>query len=279
MPPDDSAAQPTWGYEAFKIACGINDEEVNETYALLKKELKKHNMLGIRLNSKACKAKLGRVLQSLSLPPFLENVPEALRDYHLRKLAGYINYNKRRGYEKDDENDEPDPVLKPSTPAPSKSEPRSQSSSKLQPSSPAPLKLEPGSSATPQQRDSGLDLLQLTVHGLNEYSLSICNVTDVLKDKEVTHSVTVDDLDYNAWLGYLKDDISFDEKTQLIFSKPREGTRLPITNERNWRAIIRMALNAGNKDITFSVEELPERGTFLSHTLSLWPSRLLRSLY
>ena len=286
---DDSTTQPSWGYEAFKMACGLNDEEVTETYSLLKKELKKKNMWGFKLNSKACKARLGRVLQSLSLPPFLENVPEAVRDYHLRKLAGYINYNKRRGYEKDDEDDEPNPALEPSTPAPSKSEPRSQSSFKLQPStpapskseprsqssfklqtsSPAPLKIEPGSSATPQQQDSGLNLLQLTVHGLNKYSSSICNVTDVLKDKAVAHSMTVDDLDYNAWLGYLKDDISFNEKTQLIFSKPTAGTQLPITNERNWRAAIRRALNAGDKDITFSVEKLPERGTSLSHTHTL----------
>jgi hypothetical protein len=113
------------------------------------------------------------------------------------------------------------------------------------------------------------------VRGFDNGDESTCNVTDILAElsrKKDLVDLTVDDLNYERWVGYLKEDILFDQETQFLVLDNPTGRTISVKNERHWRAAVRVALRSGKEEVVFSVKE----GKFLIFLFPpcYWPSRL-----
>jgi hypothetical protein len=262
--PEKGTEKRTWTYGEFKRTCSINDKELYNIRDLLRDHLMEHGITKEKFNTSEAKATVKEAIRSFSVPDCLLRLPEDVIEYNLTKLAGYITYNRRRGYGKQQlpgSTIEQEPSLPGST-------------IKQEPSLPGSTITisKPRFLAAPQQRDAGLGLLQLTVQGVDEEDMSICNTEDLLRDEKSVDNATVNDLNYATWIKSLEDDILFNKETQRITFTSPAGKKIPVLNERNWRAVIRMALNAGNRDIIFCIQQNTRQGISFSLSLSLLPS-------
>src|SRR5204863_402056 len=80
--------------------------------------------------------------------------------------------------------------------------------------------------------------------------------TEMAKNYPV--DLTLDDLDYKKWVGYLEEDISFDPATQfLVWKKSDNAVPVYVKNERSLRVAVHCNLldNPSQQEIVFSVIE------------------------
>lgn len=237
---DAKSPSKSWTYNQFKTVCGINDKEIAAITDIVRQYLRENELLGKKFRMKRAQATLNAMISSLPLPELLKNTPRDVINHHLKQLAHYINYNIRRGYDCMSGSD-----IKP--------EPSSRTS-------PRP-KTEP--SATQRHPDTGLGLLQLTVRGLHDDNVAICNAIDIRRNDKTAENVTVKDLDHRAWIGFLEEEISFDRDSQLItFTNPTDSRTSLVKSDLSLRAVVRNALRAGHESIDFSIKSMIKRGKF-----------------
>ncbi len=256
--------KPRWSAKVFMKAFGLDDVQYRKVRKLMKEALQQDELLGAKMNTTVGKDNLDSLVDSFSPPQFLiGKKPEAELKEHLKELARRISFNERRWPTSDPPGPTAGPEASPSVGVqdpntePATHQPTVQHAD-AKPVTHRPT-YQPTHQLTEQHLDTGLAACQLMVRGFDDGDESTCNVTDILAEpshKKNLADLSVDDLDYERWVGYLEEDISFDRETQfLVFDNPTGIGTISVKNERSWRAAVRVALKSDKGGAVFSVKE------------------------
>ncbi len=241
--------KPRWSVKEFMKAFDLDDVQYRKVRKLMKEALQQDELLGAKMDTTVGKENLGDLVDSFSPPQFLMGKkPEAELKEHLKELACWVSITSdppcsTAGPEASPSVGVQDPNTEPATHQPT-----------VQHADAEPVTHQ----LTVQHLDVPLAAWQLMVRIDDEYVVA-CNVTDVIaelsREKDLA-DLSVDDLDYERWVGYLEEDISFDRETQfLVFDNPTGTGTIFVKDEHSWRAAVRVALRSGKGEVVFSVNE------------------------
>ena len=258
-----------WNASIFTRTFDLEPVEYNHVRKLMKKVLQKDRMYGDYMNTEMAKNYLDDMVEYFPVPPCLEGkTSEDELKNQLKYLARRVSLNGRRSSINDSSDSgsgpEEDPLggVQHLSAEPGAHKPKARHADAEPVNRELVAKPIDAKPATRQLRaqDPGARLASyvLTVKGPETHDWSTCLATDMLKCKKNPVDLTLDDLDYKKWVGYLEEDISFDPATQfLVWKKSDNAVPVYVKNERSLRVAVHCNLldNPSQQEIVFSVIE------------------------
>jgi hypothetical protein len=226
-----------WTVEIIQRGLHISNDVYTSICTVMEKEMSSHKVLGLLLKQPDVKKKLQPIFINIieHFPETFENIPNVWREKCLTAIAQKCNYNMRRR-----RRGSVSPAHITEVEAPG------------QLGSPVPTSDAIGSSPSKYLR--ALDTITVHTSMVAGGRYSICRLLDLTR-KESIEPLTIESLVYDQFLTILKEDIQFDTVQHTISYHYAKDVRVPIGNERSWKAAIMDMHIQGMERFMFHIEE------------------------
>ena len=232
-----------WSINRIKEGLQISDKFYSQLCSDLEAEMRSHRLLGKRMNTSTSKHQLSPVFQTLytryqSVFDAIPSSANTWKDKCMTALAQRCNYNKKRR----------DLTITSQT----LSEVSLQQRISCKRESPANLNesQQPKEIGTQVAR---LPALALYVYRAQSKDTMVCLARDLVY-KEMEHTMTVKDMQWELFLKVLSEDIGYSMATDIILYNYDTDRKLEISNERRWKTTIEEMLQQNMKRFEFTVE-------------------------
>ena len=196
-----------------------------------------HKVLGLLLKQPDVKKELQPIFINIieHFPETFENIPKVWLDKCLTAIAQKCNYNmqRRRG-------GSVSPAYIAEVEAPGQLGSPASTSDAIGPS--------------PSKYLRALDTITVHTSIVAGGRYSICQLLDLAR-KESIKPLTIENLVYDQFLTILKEDVQFDTVQHIISYRYAKDIRVPIGNERLWKAAIMDMHIQGMERFMFHIEE------------------------
>jgi hypothetical protein len=226
-----------WTVEIIQRGLQISNDAYISICTIMEKEMSSHKVLGLLLKQPGVKKKLQPIFINIieRFPETFENIPNVWREKCLTAIAQKCNYNMRR---RRGGSVSPAHIAEVEAPG--------------QLGSPA-LKSD-AIGPSPSKYLRALDTITVHTSMVAGGRYSICRLLDLAR-KESIEPLTIESLVYDQFLTILKEDIQFDTVQHTISYRYAKDVRVPIGNERSWKAAIMDMHIQGMERFMFHIEE------------------------
>jgi len=248
--PTDEAKIKNWTISQIKTGLKLDNNGYNTIYTVLEEELRKEELLGLKLNTVARKKKLEKVLENIvkEYPALLHsNLSKKTERLCLEAFARRCNNNQRRR-------------LKETNPSPlansdSGTTPNTCLTS-LHPRPPSPQPHFPRSHSTRLPvADNLLGKTAIFVQRNPGGQHTIYEPQDlIMEDKEI-EAISINDLQFDIFVDMLREEMGYNEAVDTIIYRFPDQKAVEIKSQRPWRVALREMFWAGWSRFTFDIEQ------------------------